>query len=205
MVLLFQKLIFSLFIFLFQQLNKLKGIEIFSSTQNFIDKSPPNLYKWIEENAHICTLVPINEEEVPELCVLELKNRYEEFYLNNNTIDKKTNLFLLKPQGPPGENKENNNAQLNEKEEEEKIFKATELIFSTQPQNIFDKNKEEKEEKNEEEEEQKHLEFDGTKINEEEFLKVFERLNNKKNLEILTTNKQTIKTTTINPENSPLN
>ncbi|KAI1732416.1 shK domain-like domain-containing protein [Ditylenchus destructor] len=90
------------------------------------DKRPPSIYKWIEENAHICTIVPINGESlinflsaeegakcslcaetgprqvpntacavelspneidvdigchpIPELCILELRNRYAEFF-----------------------------------------------------------------------------------------------------------------------------
>lgn len=57
MSLIFQKYFLSIFILLFQQFNKisLKGIvETLSTTNPLIDKRPPNLYKWIEENAHIC-------------------------------------------------------------------------------------------------------------------------------------------------------
>ena len=52
----FQRFFLTIFILILQQLDKicLKGIEI--STPNPIDRRPPNLYKWIEENAHICLL-----------------------------------------------------------------------------------------------------------------------------------------------------
>uniref|UniRef100_A0A915D283 ShKT domain-containing protein n=1 Tax=Ditylenchus dipsaci TaxID=166011 RepID=A0A915D283_9BILA len=97
-------------------------------------KIPPSIYKWIEENAHICTIVPVNGESlvnflsadegakcslcaemstkevpkmacavevspneidvdigchpVPELCVLELRNRYADFYKSAKGVAK---------------------------------------------------------------------------------------------------------------------
>nr|CAD2181057.1 unnamed protein product [Meloidogyne enterolobii] len=227
MSLIFQKYFLSIFILLFQQFNKisLKGIvETLSTTNPLIDKRPPNLYKWIEENAHICTIVPVNgeslvsflsEEEgkkcsicpdlginevptmacavevtpndienldigchkLPDLCVIELKNRYAEFYMNIS-LDKED--LSSKPPKPLGDKSTSLDFK---RSEEEKIFQATDSLFSTKSLNLFS-SKEKNEIEKDEEEEQK-VEFEGT--HEEEIGKIFEGLKGEEGLHVVTT------------------